>query len=88
MTLTVLLIALQAIAFALWAFFAFLALFRLRARAVARSGSAMPGLHATLEAFGAFARAPEYRGERRRLLAVTAVSIALSVALAWTGPAR
>ena len=74
----------QGVAFAVWAVLMFRTLFRLRARAVARSGRAVPGLSATLEAFGAFLHLPEYRDDRRALGAATGlmfVLIALTSAL-------
>ena len=63
--------------FALWAVLAFRVLFRLRARAVERSGTMFPGLGATLAAAEEFARAPGFARDRRRLAGVTAGLFAL-----------
>lgn len=74
----------QGVVFAVWTVLMFRTLFRLRARAVARSGQAVPGLSATLEAYSAFLRLPEYRSDRRVLGAATAlmfVMIALNPVL-------
>ena len=70
-------LAVQAIVFAVWAWLVFRALFQLRARAVDRSGRAFPGLAATLEAFGAFLRAPEFTHERRQLGLASAALIVM-----------
>jgi hypothetical protein len=72
-----LLLAIQAPVFAFWAFLMFRNLFRLRRRAVARSGSPVPGPGATLESFGAFLKLPEYRRDRRLLGAVTLLMFVL-----------
>lgn len=70
-------LAAQAAVFALWAWLAWRSLFRLRARAVERSGRAFPGLGATLEAFGAWLRDPVFARERRQLGLATLVLFAL-----------
>ncbi len=70
-------LALQAVVFAVWAWLALRSLFRLRARAVARSGRPFPGLSATLEAFGSWLRAPQFAPERRRLGLVTLLLFAV-----------
>ena len=70
-------LAIQAVVFALWAFLMFRALFRLRRRAVLRSGRAFPGLGDTLEGYAAFLRDPEFRTDRRVLGAVTLLMFAL-----------
>lgn len=61
----------QGMVFALWAFWAFRCLFRIRAYAVAETGQSMPGLVATLRSFRAFLRLPEFRRDRLILLALT-----------------
>jgi hypothetical protein len=67
----------QAVVFAVWAALMFHALFRLRRRAVLRTGQSMPGLGATLEGFSAFLTLPEFRGLRRLLGLTTAALFAL-----------
>ena len=66
-------LAVQAVVFAVWAWLAWRSLFRLRARAVGRTGSAFPGLSATLEAFGAWLREPQFAQDRRQLAQATAM---------------
>lgn len=74
-------LAAQAVLFAVWAFVAFRILFRLRARAVAESGAAFPGLRATLAAFAGFLREPGFARERRLLAVLTAALLAMSAGL-------
>lgn len=59
--------AVQGLVFAVWAALAFRTLFRLRARAVARSGRAFPGLRPTLATFGDFWHAPEHAADRKAM---------------------
>ena len=82
MTAFHLLLTLQAVIFAVWAVLAFRILFRLRARAVAETGTPFPGLGATLRSLAAFLRLPEHRTDRRRLGALTLALIGLSAAIA------
>ena len=65
------LLGLQGIVFAAWTYWMFRCLFRLRRRAVAETGSAFPGLGATLRSFAAFATLPDHARDRRILLALT-----------------
>ncbi len=71
----------EGIVFAVWAFLMFRTLFRLRARAVRETGASFPGPVSTLKYFGLFLRAPEYRRDRRLLLAVTLLLFALIAAI-------
>jgi hypothetical protein len=73
-------LALQAVLFAGWVLLAFRTLFRLRSRAVAESGTAFPGLRATLAAFAGFLRDPGFARERRLLAVLTAALLAMSAA--------
>jgi len=66
----------QGLVFAVWTFWMFRCLFRLRARAVAETGSAFPGPGATLRSFHAFAVRPEFARDRRILLVLTLVMFA------------
>lgn len=70
-------LAVQALVFAVWAWLAWRSLFRLRAYAVDRSGHAFPGLSATLEAFNAWLRAPQFAQDRRQLGLASLVLAAL-----------
>jgi hypothetical protein len=84
------LLGVQGVVFALWAFWMFRCLFRLRRWAVAQSGSVFPGPVVTLRSFAGFATLPEYARDRRILLALTLVLfalIALWAALVRTVPA-
>lgn len=79
------LLGVQSVVFVLWAALMFRALFRLRARAVGRSGRPFPGVIDTLEGYGAFLRLPEFRRDRRILGVVTLALfglIALNLAMA------
>jgi hypothetical protein len=77
-------LTLQGMVFALWVVVAFRTLLRLRARAVADSGGApFPGLRATLDAFGAFARHPDHSADRKALAAVSA-ALAASMMVTFT----
>lgn len=71
------LLGLQGIVFAAWTYWMFRCLFRLRRRAVAETGSAFPGLGATLRSFAAFATLPDHARDRRILLALTVAMFAL-----------
>lgn len=70
-------LALQAVIFAVWAVIAFRSLFRLRAHVVRQTGQAMPGLAAALGGFRAFVTDPAFRGDRRALGAATAALAAV-----------
>jgi hypothetical protein len=79
------LLGVQGLVFALWAVLMFHILFRLRRRAVQRTGKFIPGVGDTFEGWGAFLRLPEFRALRRLLGAVTLLLfalIALNVVLA------
>jgi hypothetical protein len=67
----------QGVVFVLWTIHAFRCLFKLRARAVAETGSPWPGTAVTLRSFGAFVTASEYQRDRRILLGLTVVLFAL-----------
>lgn len=75
-------LALQAGVFAVWAVLAFRTLFRLRARAVVRSGQVFPGLRPTLNAFAGFWRDPGHAADRR---AMGWASVALGAVMALNG---
>jgi len=74
------LLAVQGGIFAVWATVAFRILWRLRARAVAQSGQAMPGMAAQLAEFRAFATAPEDAAARRRIAVLTLALFAMTLA--------
>lgn len=76
------LLGVQGAVFVLWAIHVFRCLFKLRARAVATSGSAWPGLAATLRSFGAFGTAPEYQRDRRIMTGLTVLLFGLIGAVA------
>jgi hypothetical protein len=71
------LLGLQGVVFAVWAYWMFRCLFRLRRRAVAETGSAFPGPGATLRSFAAFATLPDFARDRRILLVLTVTMFAL-----------
>ena len=75
-------LVIQGVVFAVWAFCAFRSLFRIRARAVAETGRAFPGMAATLRAFRDFVVLHQYQSERRILLLLTVVLLGLSIAFA------
>ncbi len=77
------LLGLQAVVFAIWTFLMFRTLFRLRARAVRRSGRMFPGVIDTLEGYRALVLLPEYRSDRRLLLAATLTLFALILLGVW-----
>lgn len=79
-------LGLQAVAFAVWTFFAFRTLFRLRARAVAASGQVFPGFGATLAAFAGFWRDPVHAPDRRAMGWSTVVMVVVMAVNAWTLP--
>lgn len=62
---------LQGMVFAVWAWWAFRCLFRLRAQAVAETGLIVPGMRVTLRVFRGFVHLPEYRRDRLILLGLT-----------------
>lgn len=74
------LLALQGAAAVIWAFLMFRTLFRLRARAVDRSGQAFPGVGATLESYRAFLTEPAFARDRR-LLGGATVALFATIAL-------
>ena len=76
----------QGAVFVVWTIMMFRTLFRLRARAVAETGSSLPGPIATLRMFGAFVTEPGYQRDRRILGALTLVLIALIGAVAVLAP--
>lgn len=76
------LLGVQGVAFVLWTIQAFRCLFKLRARAVAESGSPWPGARATVRSFGAFVTAAEYQRDRRILLGLTVILFGLIGAVA------
>ncbi|MDO9524398.1 MAG: hypothetical protein Q7J57_02485 [Gemmobacter sp.] len=80
----VILLPIQGMIFVVWTFLMYRSLFRLRRRAVARSGQIFPGLSATLEAFGAFVTDPEFARDRRQLGWATVVMLASIGAFALT----
>ncbi|MBL4915748.1 hypothetical protein [Szabonella alba] len=69
-------LGLQSVVFALWAFWMFRCLFRLRARVVAQTGSALPGPVASLRGFRDFMTLPEFTRDRRVLGLLTLVMFA------------
>lgn len=73
-------LAVQGVVFVIWTWLAYRSLFRLRARAVERTGHAFPGLSATLESFAAFLRHPDYTKDRRQLGLATAAMMATLLA--------
>lgn len=62
------LLGLQGLLFAAWAIYAFRCMFKIYARAVADSGSGIPGMAVGLRTFRIFAVAPEYARDRKMLL--------------------
>ncbi len=71
-------LAVEALAFAIWAWIAFRTLLRLRRAAIARAGRAWPGPVAQLSAFRDLIRAPEFARDRR---ALATASLGLVVAM-------
>lgn len=80
------LMVLQAVVFAIWAFYAFRSVFRLRADAVAATGKPWPGPAASLRAFAGFATLPKYAQDRRRMLVLTLLLLGLSAAFGALAP--
>jgi len=76
-------LALQAVAFAVWTGLMFRTLFRLRRRAMQQGSGPVPGIGATLAGWRAFLTRPEDRTDRRRLGAVTLTMFALIGLHAW-----
>ena len=72
------LLVLQGIVFLAWAAVAFRLLFRLRARAAARSGVLFPGPRAALAEMRRFATAPGDRAERRLFVVLTGAIVLLT----------
>lgn len=75
-------LGLQGVAFVAWTIQMFRCLFRLRARAVAESGSQWPGPIVTLRSFRAFVTEPEYQRDRRILAVLTVLLFVLIGAVA------
>lgn len=81
--LSVAALALQGGAFAVWAVLAFRTLFRLRTRAVAASGTAFPGLGATLASFTAFWREAGHAADRRAMGLASGALVATMILSRW-----
>lgn len=77
------LLAVQGAVFLAWAVLMFRSLFRLRRRAIHRSGRMFPGIRDTLEGSRAFLTLPEFRAERRLLGAATLILLALILMGVW-----
>ena len=77
------LLAVQGVVFAVWTWLAFRTLFRLRARAVARSGQMFPGLGATLAAFAGFWRDRDHAVDRRAMGWSTLAMLAVMALNGW-----
>jgi hypothetical protein len=77
------LVAVQGVVFAAWAFLMLRTLFRLRRRAIRRSGRMFPGILDTLERYRALALLPDDRSDRRLLLASTLILFALILLGVW-----
>lgn len=75
-------LGLQGAVFVVWAIVMFRTLFRLRARAVADTGSSLPGPIATLRTFRAFVTETQYQRDRRILGALTLLLFALIAVVA------
>lgn len=73
------LLGVQAVVFLVWIILAFRWLLALRADAVARSGTTLPGLGHSLHAFRAGLSDPRYASIRLRLGLVTLVLLASSI---------
>jgi len=84
--LTIAVLAIQGTVFVVWAFLAFRFLFALRKDAVAASGSALPGLGATLTSFHGGLTEPKYRRQRWALGLATLALFALIGIQALTLP--
>lgn len=74
----IVLLGLQGVVFLLWGLQMFRCLFKLRARAVAETGSCYPGLAATLRSFAAFVTGPDYQRDRHILVGLTVLMFALT----------
>lgn len=77
-----LLLAAQAIVFALWAFLAFRCLFRLLAVTQKSTGQTLPGLRSSLQAPKVFLTDPRFKADRRDLGLVTLLLFILTAILA------
>lgn len=82
-TCLMLLLAVQAVIFSIWTVLAFRWLFAIRADAVAKSGSALPGLRATLAAFGGALREAHHAKSRLRFGAATAALFAITLLIPY-----
>ncbi|QQA42941.1 hypothetical protein [Pelagovum pacificum] len=79
----VLFLALQAFVFLVWAALAFQTLFRLRARAVDRTGRQFPGPVTFINTTSEWMRDPAEARQRRILLAATLLMISLTLISAY-----
>lgn len=79
-------LAVQTVAFAVWAYVAFSVLFHLRGRGEAMTGQPWNGPVVFLRAAGEWLRDPAEQRRRRLLFVLTLVLCALSVAQAVVGP--
>lgn len=80
--MTVALLVVQALVFALWAFVAFRSLFRLLALLQQQSGQPLPGFKATRAAPRLFLTDPRFAPERKALAVLTPLLLLLSVGFA------
>jgi hypothetical protein len=71
-------VVMQGLVFAVWAFWAFRCLFRMRAWAVAETGRSLPGTRAALRAFRFFATQPQFRRDKGIFLLLTGLLLSLT----------
>lgn len=81
----IILLVVQGLVFAIWAYHMFRAVFRLYGHAVRKSGRMMPGFGAQIGALQAFLAEPAFRSDRRRLFLATAALAVLTLAFAILG---
>lgn len=80
--MTVALLVVQALVFALWAFVAFRSLFRLLALLQQHSGHPLPGFKSTRAAPRLFLTDPRFARERKALAVLTPLLLLLSLSFA------
>jgi hypothetical protein len=82
--LTIVLLGAQALAFAVWTLRMFRCLFKMRRHAVAISGQAIPGMHATFAALRTFLHSADFSNDRKALLRSTCLLLVLTLLFTFT----
>lgn len=83
-TIHIVILALQAVLFAIWAIWAFVILFQLRRRGVDKTGSQFPGPLTFIDVTRDWMADPERRSQRIAFAILTVVMFAISALFALT----